>query len=110
MLELEDHIELRPCGVGIFLCLLERHTRTLTDRHQIKPREDGFSHFLQILMDMRPVRADIRISVETSSHDSRVRQTLRLGNERNDIHAEAVDSLLAPAGHHVEYLSADRRI
>ena len=53
-------------------------------------------------MDARPV-ADVRREVAVAvCLEGTVREGLVLGNHRDDIHAETVDALLAPPGHHVE--------
>ena len=109
MLELEDHVQLGPLAVRIFPGLFKCHARRLSDRHDVEFREHLLIHFLYVLVDMRPVRRTAAVAVEFV-HERRVGQSRRLGDQADDIHAETVDALLAPARHHVEDFLSHRRV
>ena len=69
--------------------------------------EDAPVHFLKIFVDMRTVAyIGTKASIQ-SVFDRSVRKSRILGNHADDIHAEAIDSLLAPPVHHIEYFIAD---
>ena len=109
MLELEDHVELGAFAVGVFFGLFERDARRLADGHNVKFGENFLVHLLQVLVDVRPVGRASAVTVELV-HERRVGQAGRLGDQADDVHTEAVDSLLAPAGHHIENFLSDSGI
>ena len=100
--KVEDHTQLRTICRRIFFCLIDRDTAGLTDRQEIVFRQDFPIHFLQKLVDAGTVD-DVRteIPVLLARRDGTIRETLVLTEKTDYIHAEAVDSLLAPPCHHV---------
>ena len=102
VLKLEDHAEFLAVAAGVLLGLVDRDARCLADGQQVVMREHAIVHFLQVLVDARPV-ADVRREVAVAvCLEGAVWEGLVFGDHRDDIHAEAVDALLAPPGHHVE--------
>ena len=102
MLKLEDHVQLGLLFVCVFFCLFNRDVTGLTDREQVIFGKHAAVHFLQIFMYVRAV-ADIRGKAAVQSVcDRAVRVGRILGDHADDVHAEAVDPLVAPPGHHIE--------
>jgi hypothetical protein len=101
VLELEDHVELVAGRVGEQPRLLERHARHLADVEQRVASEEHLAvHLLQELVDPRP--ADVVLAAEAEPPVARraVGQLRVLGDEVDDVHAEAVDTAVQPPVHH----------
>ena len=107
MLKLEDHSQLGAIVVCVFLCLFDCYACSFTNGEQIVMGEDTPVHFLKIFMDMRAVAYVGSQGAVQSVLDRSVREGGILGNHADNIHAEAIDSLLAPPVHHVKDLIAD---
>ena len=108
MLKLENHIKLAAINVCIFLCLLSIYAWTLTYSNQAILRQHLFVHLTQIFVDVWAVTAcvsSVAISILRS-----IRQTRILGNHTDYIHTEAIDSFVAPPGHHLKDFLANLRI
>ena len=110
MLKMENHAELRALGIGIFLGFVHGHAGRLADGQKVILRKDAAVHLLQVLVDTRAVVDVGAVEAQVADRVLTVRETLVLGDHADDVHAEAVDALLAPPGHHVEDLVADLRV
>ena len=104
-LKLEHHAELLAVVAGIFLCLFDRHAGALAHSHQVVVREHARVHFLQIFVLVRAVRG-----ADLAALFGGLKEFRRLRDQADDIHAEAVDTLLAPPVHHIEHGVADLRV
>ena len=99
VLELEDHVDLAVRGVGVALGVLERHAGHLADGQQpVTAGEHLAMHLLQELVDPRQCRT------------RPVLQAGVLGDEVDDVHAEAVDPAVQPPAHHRVDRLADLRV
>ena len=101
MLELENHVQLTAIFSCIFLCLFYGDTGCFPNCHDIIFRKNFTVHFLKEFVNpwsMNTVRAEI--SIKTAANLS-IREGLVLGNHADHVHAEAVDSFVAPEFHHV---------
>ena len=67
-------------------------------------------HFLQELMDSWPISAYCSVSIDSPLGNFCAWQSLRLGNQRNNIHTETVNSLFTPTSHHIENFFSDNFI
>ena len=112
MLELEHHVELAARGVGEQPRLLERDARHLPHVQQrVAAVEDLAVHLLQELVDARA--ADVVLAAVRSASrvaDGAVGQRGVLGDEVDDVHAEAVDPAVQPPAHHLVDRLADLRV
>ena len=110
VLELEDHVELGGVEVRVALGLGEGDVRGLADREDVAGagREDGPPHLVEELVDARAVgdggeAVAEQVAVALDAVDQRV----GLGDEGDDVHAEAVDAAVEPAAHHGVHGAAD---
>ena len=67
-------------------------------------------HFLQELMDSWAIGTNCTVSINSSLGNFCAWQSLRLRNQRNNIHTEAVNSLFTPTTHHIENFFSDNFI
>jgi hypothetical protein len=96
VLELEDHVHLAPRRIGEQPRLLDGHAGHLTDR-QVGPGpgvEDLPPHLGEELVDARP--ADVVPPAAAVG----VGQAGLLGDQVDDVHAEAVHAAVEPPAHH----------
>ncbi|CAO0825743.1 hypothetical protein SMICM17S_09711 [Streptomyces microflavus] len=101
--ELEDHVEFAAGGVGEELGVLDGDAGHLADGEQAArvAFEDLAVHFRQVLVDAGA--ADVvgaAICVPGALVDDAVGEAGGLGDEVDDVHAEAVDPPLQPPAHH----------
>ena len=101
VLKLEDHVELCPFIVCVLPGLFHSDIRGFSHRQQVIMRENFLIHFLQIIVHIWPVEGTSAITVKSVDHRC-VGKPLRLGNQADHVHAEAVDPLFAPARHHIK--------
>ena len=106
MLKVEDHIQLGAFVVGVPFRLIHSYPGRLTDSHDVVAGEYTAVHFLKEFMYAGTV-ADIGVGVAVHAvEDFSVRIRLDLADHGDDIHAETVNSLVAPPGHHIVYFVA----
>jgi hypothetical protein len=104
VLELEDHVDLGPAGIGEEPGLLDRDAGHLTDREEQARAtgEDLLVHLVQELVDPRP--ADEILGPVTERAAGRpaaaVGQLRVLGDHVDDVHPEAVHPAVQPPAHH----------
>ena len=102
VLELEHHVELGALGVGVLLGLVDGHTGALAHGEQIILGEHLLAHLLQILVDVGAVAAAQIAGGVGCTAGGHVGQAFPLGDHGDDVHAEAVNALFAPPGHHIK--------
>ena len=61
-------------------------------------------------MDSWPISAYCSVSIDSPLGNFCAWQSLRLGNQRNNIHTETVNSLFTPTSHHIENFFSDNFI
>ena len=110
VLEMEDHPKLRALGICILLRLVHGHASCLADGQKVIFRQHAAVHFLQELVDPRAVVDVGAVEAKVAHGGLAIREALILGDHADNVHTEAVDSLLAPPGHHVEDLVTDLRV
>ena len=113
VLELEDHVELTSGGVGVESGLGARGPGHLSDGQDVAgPRcEDLLVHLVQELMDAGAVGdGGEGVAVEVTLALGRVSDRVGLGDEVDDVHAEAVDAAVQPPGHHLVDGAAHLRV
>ena len=103
VLELKAHGKLAAIEICVGFCLFDRDGRALAHGQQIIPGQNAAVHLPEIFMHVRAVRHERSRGVAVCPRCA-VGQTGGLGDEADDIHAEAVDALLKPPVHHVENL------
>ena len=105
--ELENHAEFFAVAARVFFRLINRDAGCFADGQQVVFREHALVHFLQEFMDARAADAVWgEIAVAVGFHGA-VREALVFRNHADDVHAEAVDALVAPECHEVVDLVAD---
>ena len=109
MFKLEHHVQLMLIFTGIQLCLLRCHARRLAYREKVIFGQNLFIHLLQILMYIRSVHA-VGSEISVFSVSGSVRHFLCLRDHADHIHAEAINSLFAPPGHHIVHFLTYFRI
>jgi len=100
MLKLEDHAQLTAIHIGVFFSFLDGDSRSLADCDRIIVGKHFTPHFLQVIVDFRTIgyiRLGIAITVRP---DDTIRKIGVLGNQADDIHAEAVYTSIQPPAHH----------
>ena len=111
MLKCEDHVQFGAFAVGIAASVFHGGTGAFAHRQQIVLRKHAPAHLLQVLMYPRAVgRAEYAGRIRHITHRRQIRKAFLLGNQIDDIHAETVDALLAPPGHHVKHGVAHRGV
>ena len=102
VLELEHHVQLGALGVGVLLGLVDGHTGALAHGEQVVLGKYLPAHLLQILVDVGAVAAAQIAGGVGGAAGGHIGQTLPLGDHGDHVHAEAVNALVAPPGHHVK--------
>ena len=110
VLELEHHVELLPRRVGEQPRLLDGDARHLADGQQpVAAGEHLAMHLGQELVDPRP--GDVVLGrQEDPAGAVAVGQRRVLGDEVDDVHAEAVDPAVEPPAHHLVDRGAHLRV
>ena len=104
VLELEDHVKLASGGVGVEGGLASRGSGHLANGDDVAGPgcEDLLVHLVEELVDARPVgHRGEGVAVEVALALGRVGERVGLGDEVDDVHAEAVNTALQPPGHHL---------
>ena len=102
VLELEHHVKLVGILAGILLRQFRSHACRLSDSHNVVFGQYFPVHLLQVFVNVGTVHA-VRSEAAVQALNLAVRHFLCLRDHADDVHAEAVDSFVAPPGHHVEY-------
>ena len=111
VLELEHHLQLVAVETGVECGVVHGHAGGFTHGHDRVLTEDLAVHFLQELVHARAVSGDTQGVVEATGQHGRVLGEGKvLGNQVDDVHAEAVHALVEPEAHDVVDLFADLRV
>ena len=95
VLELEDHVQLAAGRIGVEPRLFGCHPRHLADRDElaVAAAEDLAGHLGEVLVHVGSVGELVDRDDESLSRDRRrIGKALGLGDEIDDVHAEAVDT------------------
>ena len=109
VLKLENHVQLCALGIGIFFCLFQSDAGAFANGHDVILGKNTPVHFLQVFVDTGPVAGAVgnhAVGIQVAVQ-GQIGHTVGLGDHGDNIHAEAVDTLVAPPGHHVENLIPD---
>ena len=111
MLKLKSHAQLRAVLVGIAASLVDGQAGAFAHRQQVVAGQDLPVHLLQIAVDVGAIdHIGAEIAVLAAGLQLSVRHLGGLGNHADDIHAEAVHSLVAPPAHHLKNFLPNGRI
>ncbi|MNW60823.1 hypothetical protein D3C74_388440 [compost metagenome] len=104
MLELEDHVELATARVREQHCVLPGDPGHLSDCQVVAGSvgEDFAAHLLHELVDAGSVGVVRKSVAEACVPHGTVGEVRVLGDEVDDVHAEAVDATVEPPAHHGE--------
>ena len=111
VLELEHHLQLVAVETGVERGIVHGHAGGFAHGHDRVLAEHLAVHFLQELVHARAVSGDGQGVVEAASQDCGILgEGEVLGNQVDDVHAEAVHALVQPEAHDVVDLFADLRV
>ena len=111
VLELEDHLQLVAVETGVERGVVHGHAGGFAHGHDRVLAEDLAVHLLQEFVYARAVGCDGQGVVEAAGQYGGVLwEGEVLGNQVDDVHAEAVHALVQPEAHDVVDLFADLRV
>ena len=113
VLELEDHVQLAAGRIGVEPRLFGCHRRHLADRHElaVAAGEDLAGHLGEVVVHVRSVGEPVDGDDEPLPRDRRcVGEPVGLGDEIDDVHAEAVDTAVEPPAHDVVHRAPYLRV
>ncbi len=100
VVEVEDHVQLAAVRAHVVHGLVGTRVRRLAHGHDVVVREDLALHLLQVLVHVRAGGATgVVAAVGLVLDHGAVGQLRVLGDEGDDVHAEAVDALVQPEAH-----------